>query len=969
MFLLRLLGGISLEGPSGSLTGRVVQRRRLALLARLAAARTTGCSRDKLVGYLWPESDEVVARHLLSDSVYVLRQALGEDSLLASGERLSLNPDVVSTDLAAFQAALEAEEFEQAVDLYGGPFLDGFHSGAGPEFDHWRDSESRRLADLYAQALESLAQRAEQSDDLVRAVLWWKRLAAHDPHNSRLALLLVEAMAAAGDRANALEYAKEHERLLREELGIEPDAEFMSVRKRLKESTLTKLAQEPAEVLEREVPKLEAAPLITQDRAAPRQRFTRRSAFNRAAIALALLAVIVASYLAYRGLGRRSTGRDFSLDRIAVLPFSYQGGEEYAQFANEGVVHLLTAALDGAGEMRVVDPHTVLPAADWEGAGSLDSERAVRIAARFGAGRYVMGNVAEAGGSLRITAWLYQRDTLAARASAEGEASELHRLVDDLALQLAVGAIGEDGARLAGIGARTTESLEALKVYLEGESHFRANRFAAAGKAFRQAVEIDSTFALAWFRLAAAAIWSWQWDLGHEASDRAVHYSQRLPPRERQLLMAWAAHMRGSADESERLYRAIVQRHPDDVEGWYGLGAVLYHHNILRGRFLSEAREPFLRALRYEPQHYRARALLMWTEAAEGRWLVADSLYRTFFAEPGLSWRAALASAKGERLALTRMVAEADTVSAGLQHWIAVTVAWTATDPRDGLEFARLLARATTGSPGLRTLGLTTVAHLELVGGHLQAAFAAIDTLASVNRAWALEHGALLAAAPFLDTPRDRLEALRDTVQLWRADAVPASHDPFFYVNVHDGIHAHLRLYLLGLASARLGDREAAGRYAGELERLAPPREAGTLAQDLAQGIRAQVAWVEGDAQQTLAALDAAPRQVRFERAWTSPFYSQSLERYLRGWALEATGRPHEALRWYATLSQHSVYDKVYLAPSHLRRAEIYERLGDRESAARHYARFIELWQGADPELQPRVAAGQRALDALSAEK
>ncbi len=93
------------------------------------------------------------------------------------------------------------------------------------------------------------------------------------------------------------------------------------------------------------------------------------------------------------------------------------------------------------------------------------------------------------------------------------------------------------------------------------------------------------------------------------------------------------------------------------------------------------------------------------------------------------------------------------------------------------------------------------------------------------------------------------------------------------------------------------------------------------------------------------------------------------MERYLRGWALEASGRHREALRWYATLSQHSIYDKLYLAPSHLRRAQIYERLGERESAARHYARFIELWEGADPELQPQVAAARRALDALSAER
>ena len=217
MFFLRLLGGVSLEGPSGPLTGRVVQRRRLALLALLAAEGEKGCSRDKLVGYLWPESDETTARRLLSDSLYVVRQALGEGCVLTSGELVRLNPEVVRTDLVDFERALEAEDLQRAVELYGGPFLEGFHSGAAAEFDHWRDSESRRLADLYAGALESLARAAEESGDSARAVVWWKRLAAHDPHNSRPALRLAEAMAAAGDRANALEYALQHERLVRDE--------------------------------------------------------------------------------------------------------------------------------------------------------------------------------------------------------------------------------------------------------------------------------------------------------------------------------------------------------------------------------------------------------------------------------------------------------------------------------------------------------------------------------------------------------------------------------------------------------------------------------------------------------------------------------------------------------------------------------------------------------------------------------
>ncbi|HZD05614.1 MAG TPA: hypothetical protein VE173_11860, partial [Longimicrobiales bacterium] len=65
MYTLRLLGGLTLDGFSGRLGGRIAQPRQLALLTLLAAApRTGGCSRARLVAFLWPEDAEERARHL-----------------------------------------------------------------------------------------------------------------------------------------------------------------------------------------------------------------------------------------------------------------------------------------------------------------------------------------------------------------------------------------------------------------------------------------------------------------------------------------------------------------------------------------------------------------------------------------------------------------------------------------------------------------------------------------------------------------------------------------------------------------------------------------------------------------------------------------------------------------------------------------------------------------------------------------
>ncbi|HEY9504872.1 MAG TPA: hypothetical protein VIQ27_02770 [Gemmatimonadales bacterium] len=82
MFTLRLLGGAALDGPDGPVTGRAALRQRVALLALLAVEHPRSLSRDRLVAWLWPESDTADARHLLRESLYILRSALGEDAVL-----------------------------------------------------------------------------------------------------------------------------------------------------------------------------------------------------------------------------------------------------------------------------------------------------------------------------------------------------------------------------------------------------------------------------------------------------------------------------------------------------------------------------------------------------------------------------------------------------------------------------------------------------------------------------------------------------------------------------------------------------------------------------------------------------------------------------------------------------------------------------------------------------------------------
>jgi DNA-binding SARP family transcriptional activator len=233
MYRLNLLGGVSIDGLEGPVTGRAAQRHRLALLGVLAASLSPGVSRDKLVDYLWPERSATRARHALADSIYRLNEALNGSAVLAVGDQLRLNGAIVCSDVGTFRDAITAGTWDDAVRAYSGPFMDGFFLPGALEFERWMELARERLDGEYAQALESLAAQRSANGDSAGAVVAWRQRALLDRYDSRVALRLMEALVAAGNRAAAVRHARIHTRLMQEELGTHPAPEIATFAERL----------------------------------------------------------------------------------------------------------------------------------------------------------------------------------------------------------------------------------------------------------------------------------------------------------------------------------------------------------------------------------------------------------------------------------------------------------------------------------------------------------------------------------------------------------------------------------------------------------------------------------------------------------------------------------------------------------------------------------------------------------------
>ena len=235
---LRLLGAVEIGDAEGSgisaLEGR---QKRISVLAYLGAALPYGFHRrDNLLGLFWADKTQSQARKALNQSLLIIRDAVGEkDVVLSRGDaEVALNEEFVRVDVREFDAAMKGGDYETAIELYRGDFLDGFYIPAAPEFERWADEERTRLRHAALKAAFSLVDQYEKAGEYLDAVersRWAVRMAPVDEGVFRQ---YVELLDRHGDRSSALkEYTAFVERLA-DDYGVDPSPETQALVERIR---------------------------------------------------------------------------------------------------------------------------------------------------------------------------------------------------------------------------------------------------------------------------------------------------------------------------------------------------------------------------------------------------------------------------------------------------------------------------------------------------------------------------------------------------------------------------------------------------------------------------------------------------------------------------------------------------------------------------------------------------------------
>jgi tetratricopeptide (TPR) repeat protein len=673
---------------------------------------------------------------------------------------------------------------------------------------------------------------------------------------------------------------------------------------------------------------------LAEPRSAHHRVFTWRNAITAAVVMLALLTVSAGGYMGLRAAGVGPFGTLMSKgvleerDRIVLAEFANRTPDSLLAIAATQLFRTAlsqSATVNVAGQQYVAgvllrmgsDPSTTV---------SYDVAREVAI--REGLKAVVAGEIISMGVGFVVSARLVapqSGEILWTDSETARDSTALIGATDALSRMLRE-RIGESLRTIRAsdpLEAVTTGSLDALRKYSQAERALESFDHDKGIALLEEAIALDTTFAMAWRKLGIA--------LGNvaeqrarevEALTKAYDYRDHLTDRERYLTVAtYHKSVSGQYDRATTAYRTLLDIYPDEATALNNLAVILESRGDHEG-----AEEMARRALAVDSSSYSHHVNLLialigqrrFEETAAG----LERMDRTFPDNPWLNFfRAGLAYARGD---------------------------YTAAE-----ESLRNLAEDNSSQSSMpRIAGHEVIAAVAATRGRLRLAESHVRQAVAALRARNLLGESLSDLAfhfggeAFLLGGSDRALALIDeALELYPLDSLPELNRPY-----------------LDLARffAMAGLPERAQEMIAEYERIDPA---------LRQSSEPDLQATRGIIECVLGNYEEGIRQLRLSQTAQQlcPFcWLPSLAR-----AYDLAGQPDAAVAAYERYVMEPSFfrmgsDAFELGPTYERLAALHEGRGDTAKAIYYYGKLAELWKDADPELQPRVEAARRAIEALS---
>jgi serine/threonine protein kinase/Flp pilus assembly protein TadD len=262
---------------------------------------------------------------------------------------------------------------------------------------------------------------------------------------------------------------------------------------------------------------------------------------------------------------------------LAVMQFDNIVDPEDTERIGEIVTNLLITDLSESQYVRVLSTQRlsdIRKQLGMNGEKVIDRDAASLVAGKANVRWMLLGSILQVDPSIVITSQLIDVETGQVEASQRiaSETEEgIFSLVDKLTVEIKKdlslpSRAQEEDTPVADV---TTSSQEAYRYYLEGTEYSGKQYFVEAAKSYKKALEIDSTFAMAYYDLF--------WCGGEETErqemmDKAVKYSDRVSNKEKWYIKGQAAMISGDNEQAIGILEKIVERHPDEKPAYLWLG-------------------------------------------------------------------------------------------------------------------------------------------------------------------------------------------------------------------------------------------------------------------------------------------------------------------------------------------------------------------------------------------------------------
>jgi tetratricopeptide (TPR) repeat protein len=677
------------------------------------------------------------------------------------------------------------------------------------------------------------------------------------------------------------------------------------------------------------VPAPVAGPAVEADDLEAHHIFTWRRALIGGVAAFILLTVVTTGFMYMRNRGIGPVGslvaKGLIDERSELLVADFVAEDD---MLGRMAAEALRVDLSQSDIVRLVSPRIVegaLTRMQLPRGTRLDEVTAREIAEREGLAAVVGGEILFGGGSYVITAHLVtpEGDLLGNARVTAADSSKIIEAIDRISRDLRE-QIGESYTSMRespALDQVSTSSLEALRKYTEAGVQRREGNTDAAIELLEQAIEIDSTFAMAYRGIGIFLQNKFEeWSRQYWAHSKAYEYRDRLTEREKWLVTA-SYHLDIEEDRAGAIaaYENVLRVDPDLMSAVNNIGVIYYFQ-----RNWEKALEYYSRAHEMNPRGLTAANVGVvhanlghLDEAAV--WLDSATAL-----EPNTpdwrSWKVLFARLTGDPDEARRLNAELRQSESADLYWEG----WTReTD---------WLLDAEVGKISLGDASHAT----------------SLDAAEQRGSPDALYSTVLRASLDYsLGRPEVALQRLESALETHPLEDIPALDRP-----------------TSGIASllARMGRVDAAK------EMLAEQRaELGPLADRSRLGFKVADAWIdvaEGRYAEAIPALREAD--------WG--YGCQPCADHAVGTAFDLWGKADSAVVYYEKYIAPEFnfrlwVDGVWKGWTLERLGQLYDEMGDLEQAAGYYGMFVSLWAEADPELQPRVRAARARMEEIARER